>query len=167
MKKNEFTQWYFYSFAIVLIFFTFSCNPVKKETIDLKTEKNAVEEVIHNSIGWAVEKDFELLKNTLVNDSSLLMVNPGNSIVIGFNEFMKIFPFWENPDFKAIGHEIRDLNINFSHNADVAWFYCILDDRNEWKGEPANWLNTRWTGVLEKIEGQWKIRQQHFSFAAE
>jgi hypothetical protein len=48
----------------------------------------------------------------------------------------------------------------------VAWFYCILDDINEWKGQPANWENTRWTGVLEKRDGRWVMAQQHFSFAA-
>jgi hypothetical protein len=48
----------------------------------------------------------------------------------------------------------------------VAWFFCILDDINEWKGQPANWENTRWSGVLEKRSGRWVMAQQHFSFAA-
>jgi hypothetical protein len=47
----------------------------------------------------------------------------------------------------------------------VAWFYCILDDVNEWKGQPASWMNTRWTGVLEKRKEKWVIVQMHFSFA--
>jgi len=47
----------------------------------------------------------------------------------------------------------------------VAWFFCILDDINEWKGQPATWENTRWTGVLEKRDGRWVTVQQHFSFA--
>jgi hypothetical protein len=34
-----------------------------------------------------------------------------------------------------------------------------------WDGQPANWENTRWTGVLEKRGGRWVIVQQHFSFA--
>jgi hypothetical protein len=42
-----------------------------------------------------------------------------------------------------------------------------LDDINEWKDKPANWENTRWTGVVEKREGKWRVVQQHFSFAAE
>ena len=43
----------------------------------------------------------------------------------------------------------------------------MLDDMNEWKGQPANWENTRWTGVTEKRDGKWVIVQQHFSFAVE
>lgn len=41
----------------------------------------------------------------------------------------------------------------------------MLDDINEWKGQPANWENTRWTGVLEKRDNNWIIVQMHFSFA--
>ncbi len=33
------------------------------------------------------------------------------------------------------------------------------------KGNPANWEKVRWTGVLEKIDGKWKIFQMHFSKA--
>ena len=69
--------------------------------------------------------------------------------------------------FKAEVDEIKDLTINLSRSGDVAWFYCILNDINEWQGQPANWENTRWTGVLEKRDGRWVIMQQHFSFASE
>lgn len=73
--------------------------------------------------------------------------------------------FWMNPDFKAIGYEIKDLKINISKSGDVAWWYCMLNDINEWKEKPASWENTRWTGVLEKRDNKWVIVQMHFSFA--
>ena len=50
----------------------------------------------------------------------------------------------------AISYEIRDLKISISECGTVAWYYCVLDDINEWKGRPAEWKDTRWTGVLEK-----------------
>jgi hypothetical protein len=31
----------------------------------------------------------------------------------------------------------------------------------------SGWVNVRWTGVLEKKEGKWLIRQMHFSFPLE
>jgi len=94
-----------------------------------------------------------------------LEVHPGNRVVRGISEFRKSENFWMNPDFKAIRYEVRDLNIQVSRSGTVAWWYCILDDINEWKGQPANWENTRWTGVTEKRDGNWVIVQQHFSFA--
>jgi ketosteroid isomerase-like protein len=132
-----------------------------------ETEKPAIERTIRASIGWAKEKDFTLLYAVIANDSSYLEVDPGKRIVNGFDEFRKAEKFWGSPDFKAVRYEIRDLKINISRSGDVAWYYCVLDDVNEWKGKPASWLNTRWTGVLEKREGIWVIVQMHFSFASD
>ena len=72
-----------------------------------------------------------------------------------------------NPAFKAVGSEFIDLHIHFSRSGDVAWYSCLLNDRNTWNGRPANWENVRWTGVLEKRDGTWRIAQQHFSYSEE
>jgi len=40
---------------------------------------------------------------------------------------------------------------------------CMLDYINEWQGRPASWIDTRWTGVLEKRDGRWRMVQMHFS----
>ncbi len=75
--------------------------------------------------------------------------------------------FWMYPHFPAVRYETRDLQIDFSRSGDVAWFYCLPDDINERKGQPASWENTRWSGVLERRRGRWVIVQMHFSFASE
>ncbi len=133
---------------------------------NIQQEKQLVEKVIHGSIGWAKHKDINLLYSIIANDTSFLEVHPDEKVVKGFQEFKKAEKFWMNPDFKAIRYEIKDLSINFSNSGDVAWFFCMLDDINEWKGQSANWENTRWTGVLEKRNDNWVIVQQHFSFAS-
>jgi ketosteroid isomerase-like protein len=127
-------------------------------------DRVAVEEAINNVFGWAVNKDFGLFFGTVANDTDFISVTPYKRVKLGFEEVRKDSAFWGSPDFKAIRHELRDLKIVFSHGGDVAWFFCYLDDINEWKGEPANWENARWTGVLEKRDGKWRVVQQHFSF---
>jgi ketosteroid isomerase-like protein len=134
---------------------------------NIQQEKQLVEKVIHSSIGWAKNKDINLLYSIIANDRSFLEVHPDEKVVKGFEDFKKAEKFWMSSNFKAIRYEIKDLSINFSNSGDFAWFFCILDDINEWKGQPANWENTRWTGVLEKRNGKWVIVQQHFSFASE
>jgi len=131
----------------------------------LKVQLPVIEKTIKNVIGWAKNKDFELLNSIIANDSNYLEVDPTPGIIRGFAQFRKNETFWGNPDFKAIKYEIRDLTINLSKKGDIAWFYCVLDDINEWKGQPAIWMNTRWTGVLEKRKDKWVIVQMHFSFA--
>jgi len=125
-----------------------------------------IEQSIRDTIGWAKTKDFRLLYSVIANDADFLEVHPNDRVVKGFEEFKKAEKFWSSPDFKAVRYEIRDLKITLSKSGDAAWFFCILDDINEWKGQPANWENTRWTGVLEKRNGYWVMVQQHFSFAA-
>jgi len=129
-------------------------------------EVERIEQSIRDCIGWAKTKDFRLLYSVIANDADFLEVHPNDRVVKGFEDFKKAEKFWSSPDFKAIRYEIRDLKIKISKSGDTAWFFCILDDINEWKGQPANWENTRWTGVLEKREGSWVMVQQHFSFAA-
>jgi len=129
-------------------------------------ELGRIERAIRDCIGWAKDKDFQVLYGVIANDPDFLEVHPDGVVVKGFEEFKKGESFWGSPDFKAICYEIRDLRIKLSRSGDTAWFFCILDDINEWKGRPANWEDTRWTGVLEKRDGRWVMVQQHFSFAA-
>jgi ketosteroid isomerase-like protein len=130
-------------------------------------ELGHIERSIRGCIGWAKDKDFRLLYSLIANDPDFLEVHPDGAVIKGFEEFKKGERFWGSPDFKAVRYEIRDLKIKLSRSGEVAWFFCILDDINEWKGQPASWENTRWTGVLEKRDGRWVMAQQHFSFAAE
>lgn len=134
---------------------------------DEVAEQATVERAIHGTIGWAQTKDFDLLYGIIAPDSAYLEVHPGDRVVKGFAEFRQAEDFWGNPDFRAIRYEIKELRITFSRSGDVAWFFCMLDDENEWRGEPASWLNARWTGVLEKREGRWRMVQMHFSNAVE
>lgn len=153
-------------FVSIIFIMSLSCNNSENEkTSDKETEIKAVTTAIHNSIGWAKNKDFKLLYSIISNDSDYIEVDPDVVIIKGFDEFKNNETFWMNPDFKAVRYDIRDLTINLSEKGEVAWFYCILDDINEWKGQPASWMNTRWTGVLEKREGRWVMVQMHFSFA--
>jgi len=134
-----------------------------------ESEKAAIEEVIGNSIGWAADKDLDLLYRSLANDSSLFIFHPDNAgTIVGFSSFKAMAEqFFMNPAFKAVGYSIRNLRITVSPCGDVAWYSAILDDRNEWNGRPASWFNTRWTGVLEKKNGAWIIVQMHFSFGTD
>lgn len=133
--------------------------PVNKEA-----EIEEISRVIDSCIGWFKNKDFELLFSAVAHDSNYISVHPSDRLVKGFEQFKKNSDIFKEPDFEYVRHEIKDLTINLSRSGDVAWFYCILNDINTWKGQPANWENTRWTGVLEKRDGRWVIVQQHFSF---
>jgi ketosteroid isomerase-like protein len=159
----KYTSFKFFSVMISAFVVIMSCHS-QHDTFNIEIEKQLVEKAIHNSIGWAINKDIDLLYSVIANDTNYIEVDPNDRVIKGFQDFKKAEDFWMSDDFKAIRHEIRDLTINFSKSGNVAWFFCMLDDINEWKGQPANWENARWTGVLEKRNGNWIIVQMHFSF---
>jgi ketosteroid isomerase-like protein len=150
---------------IILLFLLTNCDQ-STHGFNMEAERPLVEKAIHNSIGWAKDKNIELLYSIIANDTNYIEVDPSDRIVRGFQDFRKAEEFWMSDHFKAISYDIHDLKINFSRSGEVAWFFCILNDINEWKGQPASWENTRWTGVLEKRENNWIMVQMHFSFAS-
>lgn len=157
----------FYLFLFIFLLHLPSCKNHKTLPTDKNAEIQDITRAIHATIGWAANKDTALLYSVIATDSSFREVHPNNHVVYGIDEFRKAEAFWLNPDFKAVRYEISDLRINLSQSGTVAWFCCLLDDINEWKGQPASWENTRWTGVLEKRDGNWRMVQQHFSIASE
>jgi len=130
-------------------------------------ERETIARVISSSIGWAKDKDLDLLFSAIAHDDDYISVSPRRRVVKSFEDVKESVPFWMSPAFKYVRHELKDLEITFARSGQVAWFYCVLDDINTYKGEPASWENTRWTGVVEKRDGRWVIVQQHFSFAVD
>ncbi len=155
------------SFCLVFLL-VMGCNQEqKKVTVQITglNDTDLVEQVIRNVFAWAENKDFDLFYGSLANDSDFISVTPYERVKFGFSAVREDSAFWADPAFKAVGYDISDLRIRFSGDKTVAWFYCVLNDFNTLNDEPANWLNARWTGVLEKRNGQWVVVQQHFSWA--
>jgi len=150
-----------------LIALSLSCTQVSRDEQMKAAEIKAITKSIDSTIGWFKNKDFDLLFSVIAQDSNYISVHPTDKVIKGRAEFEKGAEIFKIPEFIYVRHELKDLTINMSPSGDVAWFYCILDDINTYKGEPASWENARWTGVLEKREGRWVMMQQHFSFAAE
>ena len=116
-------------------------------------------------IGWALTKDTDLLYRSLGQDERFFIFHPDSkSTIHGFEAFKQyVESLFLDEAFKAIGFEIKELDIHIAESGNVAWFSCFLDDHGEWNGKPSSWIDVRWTGVLEKQEDQWRIVQMHFS----
>ena len=139
----------------------------KGEKVDPAAEIEIIEKVVYYSIGWAIEKDWDLLFSIIAQDENFFSFGPDSASgpMIGFEDFkIRGRRLWGDSRFKATGLEIRDLRVTLSQSGTVAWYSCYLDDLCEWDGHKTGWFNIRWTGVVEKRDGQWVHTQQHFSF---
>lgn len=138
-------------------------------TLDRDVEKAEVARVVRASITWALEKDKDLLFRVLAHDEDFFIFHPDSaSTITNWTAFEQLTDrVFMSPSFRAIRTEIRDLHVGLSREGDAAWFRAYLDDIGEWNGQESGWLNTRWTGTLEKRPDGWRIVQMHFSFPTE
>jgi ketosteroid isomerase-like protein len=129
-------------------------------------EYETIKKILHDSFGWAKTKDRKLFESIFANDDDFFTYYPDSkSTVVGWTQFEKFLNDWMDPRNKAIGFDIRNLRIVISETGQVAWFSAIVDDEGEFDGKPWGLKDVRWTGVLEKRDGSWKICQQHMSEA--
>lgn len=128
--------------------------------------ESEISKILHDAFGWALTKDRALFENIFTNEDDFFSYFPDSkSTAIGWNQFEKFLNRWMDPRNVAKGYEIRNLRIILSKSKDVAWFSAVVDDEGEFDGNPWGSKNIRWTGVLEKRTGSWKICQQHLSEA--
>ena len=94
----------------------------------------AVKKSIEQSIGWAIEKDFEAMFR-LWADNMFHFWLFSDSLVVGLDNFKKYAEQWKDPDFRGTRFAFKDLRIVFSRSGDVAWYSCFLDDCGSYKGK--------------------------------
>jgi hypothetical protein len=68
---------------------------------------------------------------------------------------------------KGLKINAKNTNLNVSDNGDVAWYSQLIDTCIETKGDPFRLEGFRHTGVMLKINNQWKIIQSHMSIGYE
>ena len=133
-------------------------------SLDETATKSEIAKILHDSFGWALAKDRALFASIFANDDDFFTYYPDSkSTVVGWNQFERFLDGWMDPRNKAKGFDIRNLRIVISKTREVAWFSAIVDDEGEFDGKPWGLKDVRWTGVLEKRGGRWKICQQHMS----
>jgi hypothetical protein len=123
----------------------------------------AVRKNIEQSIGWAIEKDFDAMFR-LWSENMFLFWLFSDSMVVGLDNFKKYAEQWRDPEFRGTRFEFRDLRIVFSRSGDVAWYSCFLDDCSSYKGKESCLKNVFQTGVLEKTDGRWVHALMHGSY---
>ena len=157
-------------FVFIFLLYLYKTKNLQNREISMSSqteiEKAAVQKAIEDCIKWPFpEKDITRLIGSCAHDSSFFIFHPDSkSTVIGWDAFQEtIDNFFMDEELRPTSTDIKDLRINLSRSGDVAWFSCILDDIGEYKDRKWEWLDCRWTGVLEKRDGSWLITQMHFS----
>jgi ketosteroid isomerase-like protein len=126
-------------------------------------DREVVKKTIEQSIGWAIEKDFDRMFRLWADDMYHFWLF-SDSTVVGLENFKKYAERWRDPDFRGTRFEFRDLRIVFSRSGDVAWYSCNLDDCGSYKGRETCLKDVFQAGVLEKRDGRWVHVLMHGSY---
>jgi len=145
----------------------FSITMASAQKADMNAEKANVTLVVNEFTKIWETKDMNLLSKIVAHDSN--MVNYGinaNLVFIGWDALKdSIAKMWSVMEMKKM--DVKNQVINVDPSGNVAWYSEICDMDLLYGGHPMQILNQRYTGVLEKRNGNWVIVQFHNSITCQ
>ncbi|HLF85975.1 MAG TPA: SgcJ/EcaC family oxidoreductase [Nitrospiria bacterium] len=133
------------------------------QKVDIEAERAKVKAVVDQfKQVWETE-DLELLSKIMAHDADIV-VNGTDAAEhwVGWEPFKasvaKMFPAFEN-----IKITVKEQSIKIHPSGNVAWFSQIWDWDLVVEGKPVRSEGQRFTGVLEKRNGNWLFVQFHNS----
>jgi len=158
---NKFTS--LVAISIILIFA--SCSDCDKK-VNIAEEVLAIDNLLENYIIANETQDFDLIESIWSSESDI--------ILYGTDSHERLMG-WSNIG-KAVKSQFRQIEDTYISESDqyikmnctgnVAWFAETLNYNFMYNGEANKFEGLRFTGVVEKIDGEWKLVQAHLSVAA-
>lgn len=135
----------------------------QSKNVDLNMEMEKVALVLEKYVIAMEKQDIELVHEIWAADPDI--------VVLGTNSDEKIVG-WEQiksqlerqfSSFEDTYISVRDQVININESGNTAWFSEIMNYNYIYQGEALQFEGLRFTGVLEKKDGDWYIVQSHIS----
>lgn len=158
-------KYIFSTFVISLLLISVSCNELKKES-NCKADKEAIENLLENYILANENQDFDLIESIWAsNDDIILYGTDSDERLMGWSNIKSAiqeqFGYITDTYISASNQFIK---LNCTGN--TAWFAETLNYNYMYKGKAHKYEGLRFTGVVEKIEGEWVLVQAHLSLPA-
>ncbi|MCB2207287.1 MAG: nuclear transport factor 2 family protein [Bacteroidetes bacterium] len=145
--------------------FILSCSNCD-EDLNLRDETVAIENVLEKYIIANENQDFELTEEIWApNPDIILYGTDSDDRLMGWTNIRSAI----KDQFSQITDtyiSASDQFIKLNCTGNTAWFAETLNYNFVYKGEARSYEGLRFTGVLEKMNGEWKIVQAHLSVPA-
>lgn len=136
------------------------------KNVDFEMEKEKVALVLEKYVIANEKQDIDLVYEIWAADP--------NIVVLGTNSDEKIVGWDQIKDqlqrqfdsFQDTYISVRDQVVNINETGNTAWFSEIMNYNYIYQGEALQFEGLRFTGVLEKKDGEWYIVQSHISIPA-
>lgn len=155
---------------LLMIVFVFSgCNQKAKESPapDLKAEKEKVALVLEKYVIANEKQDIDLVHEIWAPDSDIVVIGTNSDEkIIGWEAISQAYER-QFSSFEDTYISVRDQIINIDEFGKTAWFSTIMNYNYIYQGEARQFEGLRFTGVLQKRDGEWYIVQSHISIPGE
>ena len=159
MKKLKFL------FVPLILAGLVACQPQEEKCpeVDLKKELSEIRSVIAQYELARESEDFSTVEQTWAGDEDIVLFGTeGDEQLVGITAIKKAMSK-QFDEFENTLINISDQKIKLSKDGNVAWFSEVLDYNFIYQGENMSFEGVRFTGVMEKRDGKWKLVQGHLS----
>ena len=154
---------------LVLIFFISlfalsSCNiNNSRDKCEPETEMEEIALVLEKYVIANEKKDIGLVKEVWASEPDIMVFGTNSDEqIIGWEEIRDAMQRQFNL-FEDTYISVHDQVIQINEYCNTAWFSEIMNYNYIYQGEAKQFEGLRFTGVLEKIDGEWFIVQSHIS----
>lgn len=157
-------------FVVVLAFIVTSCceeskNDSKKELSaqQIEKEKEAVALVLEKYVIANERQNIDLVHEVWASEADIVVFGTNSDEkIIGWEDIKNTMQRQFNT-FEETYISVRDQNIKVNKFGCTAWFSEVVNYNYIYNGEAKSFEGLRFTGVLEKKDGDWFIVQSHMS----
>lgn len=136
-------------------------------TVDLAQEKLEISQLLDNLLVATESGDFEMIaKIWLPSEDALLIGTDSGEKLDGWEEISTAI----KKQFGTLEEmliSITDQTIWIHEDASVAWFFEELNYNFVFEEKAMTFEGIRFTGIMQKVDGKWRLVQQHLSIPAE
>ncbi len=138
-------------------------NKQKANNFDPKVEKEKIALVLEKYVIANEKQDLDLVHEIWAPFPDIVVFGTNSDeMLVGWesirNALQRQFSTFEDTYIS-----VRDQRININDTGNTAWFSEIMNYNYIYKGEARQFEGLRFTGVLEKTNGDWYIVQSHVS----
>ena len=151
----------FYFAVATALLVVSGCN--QSESVDVEAEKANVKMVLDQFIQVMEQEDMELAEKIISHDKDMVSFGTDASERWVGWEAMKQSMEEQFGAFDGTDLTAKDQVIHVNSTGNTAWFSGLMDWYTTAMGNPVELNNARYTGVLEKRDGNWVLVQMHFS----
>jgi ketosteroid isomerase-like protein len=138
-----------------------------RSTVNVAKEKENVALVLENYVLASERQDLNLIKEIWASEPDIVVFGTSSDEkLIGWEAISDAFKRQFNASQETY-IAVSDQKIDINDTGNTAWFSEIINYNYVYHGKARKYEGLRFTGVLEKRDGEWKIVQSHMSIPEE